>query len=65
MKLVAIDSFGRDEVTDILIAENVAEHDAQVMADAWNAHYLWDGKDTYCVVKEDDYRLSKGMEDLI
>ncbi len=65
MKLVAIDNYDREEVADTLIAENVSERDAQVMADAWNARYSGDCADTYCVVKGDDYRLSKGMEDLI
>ncbi|AUR84886.1 hypothetical protein NVP1063O_219 [Vibrio phage 1.063.O._10N.261.45.C7] len=65
MKLVAIDNYCQDDVADILIADNVPCKYAGVLADYWNELYSGDNADRFCVVKDDEYRLHRGMEDLI
>jgi hypothetical protein len=64
VKLVLVDNYARETVADVLLREHVPAEDAQELADAYNKEqgpnpYRW------CVVKPDDYRLSRGMEDLV
>lgn len=67
MKIVAIDNLANDAVADLLVAENITNKSyAEVMVKALNEHYCNDDYGArYYVVKENDYRLSRGMEDLV
>jgi hypothetical protein len=65
MKIVAIDNLAREWVADTLIAENVDQVYAQFLVDCLNEEYSGEMSNIWYVVKEDDYRLSRGMEDLI
>lgn len=62
MKIVKIDNLNRDDVADVLIAENVNPLYAELIVELLNrqARQL----DHY-VIRPDDYRLSRGMEDLV
>lgn len=64
MKIVCVDNYARDTVADRLVAENLNEHEARVMCLALNEDPAR-SSDAWFVVKPDDYRLSRGMEDLV
>jgi hypothetical protein len=65
-KVVAVDNFDRDSVADSLIVEGVEDMDADIIAAEWNkTHCNYEGAPRYALVKADDYRLSRGMEDLV
>ena len=59
MKIVSVDNFSRDEVSDTLIAENVSEFYATVIAKFLNQKYGGDNSPNYFSVKPDDYKLYK------
>lgn len=64
MKIIQIDNFGREEVADILIADNVNEYYAKIIIEALNKAF--DTNDSrFFVAKADDYKLWKGMEELV
>lgn len=66
MKIIAADNFARESVADTLLAENVSEHHAKMIADALNEKFCnHDQADRYFKAVADDYKLSRGMEDLI
>lgn len=67
MKIVAVDNYGSEAVADLLVAENITNKSyAEVMVKALNNKYCAnDYAARHYVIKEDDYRLSRGMEDLI
>ena len=64
MKIVAVDNYNRDSVEHLLVAENVPEQYAQQIADLLNDHYVIRG-DRFCRVYPDDYKLWRGMEELV
>jgi len=67
MKIVGVDNFAQEAVADLLVAENITNKSyAEVMCKALNDRYCVDrlGARHY-QIKEDDYRLSRGMEDLV
>ena len=64
MKVVAVDNYAREDVADLLIAESVSNDEAHRLAKEYNDKqgphpYRW------AIITEDDYRLSRGMEDLV
>lgn len=67
MKIVGVDNFAREAVADLLVAENITNKSyAEVMCKALNDKYcISDYAPRYYVVKDDDYRLSRGMEDFV
>lgn len=64
MKVVLVDNFDRESVADLLLAENVSQEEAENIADAYNEKQT-DSAPYWAVVKNDDYRLWRGMEDLM
>ncbi len=68
MKIVAVDNFAQESVADVLVAENISNKSyAEVMVNALNERYCkpFENAPRFYEVKEDDYRLSRGMEDLV
>lgn len=67
MKIIGTDNFNREDVADSLIAENIPNSElASVMCKALNDKYCKkDYAPRHYVVKEDSYRLSRGIEDLV
>jgi hypothetical protein len=63
-KLIKTDNYNRDHIADELIYDQLTLQEAQKMADEYNATVA-DGTDWYYQAVEDDYRLSRGMEDLV
>lgn len=56
MKVVIVDNYDRDTVSDRLLAENLSEKEAREKADKFNNSHP--GSE-YAVVKPDDYVLYK------
>lgn len=65
MKIICTDNYARESVADRLVAENVQyEREAQMIVDALNLHPSRSHSDYY-VIKNDDYKLWRGMEELV
>jgi hypothetical protein len=67
MKIIGTDNFNRDSVADFLVAENIKNEDfGKVMVEALNKKYCRrDDSPYYYRLVADDYRLSRGMADLV
>jgi len=61
MKIVQIDNYSRESAADILIAENVNEFFGKMIVDFLNER----PGESYFILEKDDYRLSRGLADLI
>lgn len=59
MKLVLVSNFDREDVDDILLAENVNVRYADDIVQMWNAKYSSDTSMYYCQIKPDNYDLKK------
>ena len=61
MKIICTDNFGRDNISDILIAENISsEHHARCMAKALNKEFCsHDGSPVFFRAVVDSYKLYK------
>ena len=61
MKVVLVDNFDREEVSDILLKANLTEEEAVAEADSYNAkhgdNHLW-----FAMAKDDDYKLWDSSE---
>lgn len=64
MKVVLVDNYDRETVEDLLLAENVSQEEAEQIADAYNEKQT-DSAPYWAVVKNDDYRLWRGMRDVL
>ena len=65
MKIVGVDNFGRESVADFLVCEAVAnDYVGQIMVAALNNSQDESGP-LFFRLEADDYRLWRGMEDLI
>lgn len=63
MKIIATDNLARESVADRLVADNISDkREGELMVDALNSCRR--GEDWYVLVA-DNYRLSRGMEDLL
>lgn len=64
MKVAGLDNLARESVADVLVRDEMNPQAAQAMADEMNAEAGLNPPRWYVAV-EDDYRLSRGMEDLV
>lgn len=63
MKIVCVDNFDRENIADRLVASGIESvFDCEAMVRGLR---LAAGECDWYVMKDDDYVLSKGMEDLI
>lgn len=67
MKIIGTDNYARETVADFLVADNIKNNEfAKVMCKALNEKYCnSEYALTYYKVVENDFKLSKGMADLI
>jgi hypothetical protein len=67
MKIVGVDNFARESVADKLICTDIADTAlASYIAESLNAGLCnCDHADTFYRAVPDDYRLWRGMEDLV
>lgn len=63
MKVIGIDNFARESVADILVRDEMNPQAAKALADELNANARHPSR--WYIAVEDDYRLSRGMEDLV
>lgn len=61
MKIIAVDNYNRETVADHVVCENVAQSYVGEILGALNDNV----QNWYYRAVADDYRLSKGMEDLV
>lgn len=61
MKIIGVDNFGRDNVSEVLVADNISNmHYANCMADALNAEFCADAlSSTFYKVVPDTHKLYK------
>ncbi|MFC3206848.1 hypothetical protein [Aquamicrobium soli] len=65
MKIIGKDNFDRESVADILVCENVAnEYLGELMVDALNAA-SGEGGARFYSLRPDDYKLWRGMEEVV
>lgn len=65
MKVVLISNHNIESMAESLLEDNLDSIQAELKADEWNARNASDISTYYAVVKEDDYRLWRGMADLV
>lgn len=66
MKIVCTDNYARDTVADRLVAEGVKhEGEALAMAAGLNGAFGGENSPNYYKAVPDDYRLWRGMEELV
>lgn len=66
MKIIESDNFGRESVADFVVAEGIkSEAYAKVMCEALQAKYGGEHSQSFFQVQPDDYRLWRGMEELV
>ena len=59
MKIVQVDNFDRDTVSDILMAEKVSKNNAEMIVKALNEKYSGGNSPLFFTAKSDDYKLYK------
>lgn len=64
MKIIGMDAYDRESVAHVLVAENVNPAYCDVLVDVLNATKSAH-TELYYVAKPDDFRLWRGMEDLV
>lgn len=57
MKIVQVDNFNRETVSDILVADGVCERYGKVMVEALIAQFSSGSSEAWFVLAEDDYKL--------
>ena len=57
MKVVAIDNYGRETISDVLIKDNLSIEEADALAWRLNSKAGDETPEKYYVVKNDDYEL--------
>jgi hypothetical protein len=66
MKIVATSNYSDEAYAESVVAENIkVEPMAKIMCQALNDKYCNEYSYTFYQVKPDDYRLWRGMEDLV
>lgn len=68
MKIIRIDNFAREHVADVLIAENVSQYHGRRIVDLLNKteDKIFNGNsEDYYKLVDNDYKLWRGMEELV
>lgn len=65
MKIIAVDNFDRENMADVLIAENVPEFYGKYIADYLQLSFGGNYAPHFFKAVEDDYVLWRGMEEFI
>lgn len=65
MKIIAKDNFARESVADVLVAESVHLSYAHEIASFLQKTYGGEHASRYYEAVADDYRLWRGMEELV
>jgi hypothetical protein len=66
MKIVQVSNFALESYAEKLIAENIFNEDfANTMCEALNDKFVTESGPDYYRVEKDDYKLWRGMEELV
>lgn len=68
IKIIGTDNFNRESVADVLLMDHIPTHhraDAEMACTFLNKFTCDDSGGTHYVVVPGDYRLSRGMADLV
>lgn len=65
MKVVLMSNFSDESIAESLHAENIDIIEAERIAYEWNRQNASGHSTYYAVVKDDNYRLWRGMADLV
>ena len=65
MKIICVDNFNRENMADELVCENVNEYYREHIVDFLNKKFGGDDSFNYYRLVEDDYKLWRGMEELV
>lgn len=68
MKIVGTDNLARENIADKLFMDNISKKEipfAERVCEALNKIFCHDHGGTFYQLKDDDYRLSRGMADLV
>ena len=57
MKIIQVDNFDRESISDILVAENVHKEYIKTIVRTLNTKYSGDYAENYYKAVEDDYKL--------
>lgn len=57
MKIVIVDNFNRDYVSDRLLCENIHEHYGKAVVDFLNQQFSSNSSQDYFALRPDDYKL--------
>lgn len=62
MKIIAVDNYNRESIADVLVCENVTNtYIGDLITEFLNSR----ATDSYYKLVDDEYRLWRGMEDLV
>ena len=64
-KLILVDNFNREHIADVLVEDNLDEKDANERADKYNDEHRNMNWNWFAKAVSDDYKLWRGMEELI
>jgi len=65
MKIICVDNFNRESITDDLVCTNVSEYYGEYIVDFLNKKFGGDNSFNFYRLVNDDYKLWKGMEELV
>ena len=57
MKIIGVDNFGRESVSDSVVAENISEYYGKAITDFLIEEFSGDGSPDYFRLVADDYEL--------
>lgn len=57
MKIICCDNYGRENVSDTLVAKNISEYYGRIVVEALNKEIDDSYSDCYFKLVEDDYKL--------
>lgn len=64
-KLILVDNFNREHIADVLVEDNLDEKEANERANKYNDEHRNSNWNWFAKAVSDDYKLWRGMEDLI
>ena len=64
-KLILTDNYNRETVADVLVEDHLSNDYAQLRADAYNDKYKHANWDWFAKAVPDDYKLWRGMQELV
>ena len=64
-KLILVDNFNREYIADVLVEDNLDVKEANEKANKYNDEHRNMNWDWFAKVVPDDYKLWRGMEELI